>query len=130
MTVTHTFVLPVHNAQHELLQSVESILDDLGDRYQEFELLIIDDGSTDDTSDVARDLLAQFPQVRLIQRPTQYGLNSAVQTAVRNVRGEQVSIAVTNKDLSKIRFRRIESASGADWGAPHFRAPRKSNCEL
>jgi glycosyltransferase involved in cell wall biosynthesis len=129
MAVTHTFVLPVHNVQHDLLHSVETILDDLGDRYPEFELLIIDDGSTDDTRDVARDLLALFPQVRLIERPTQYGLDAAIQIALRNARGQQVSIAVTPGDLSRVRFRRIESARTPEGIAPHFRPRRVNRCD-
>lgn len=121
MTVTHTFVLPVRNAQRELRKSVETLLDDLGDRYQEFELLLIDDGSTDDTPDVARDLLARFPQVRLIERPTAYGLHSAIQTALRCARGQQISIAEKVNDLSRIHFRRIEPGNAAESKAPHFR---------
>ncbi len=121
MTVAHTFVLPVHNAQHRLHDSVEHLLNDLAERHDNFELMIIDDGSTDDTIEVARDLLKQFPQITVVHRPTRYGFDSAVQTALRGAKSKQVSVAVSNDDLSCIQIRRIEQMSPSHKPQPHFR---------
>ena len=51
-----TVLLPIHNAQHRLERQVAEILDVLPELTSRFELLIIDDGSTDDSFEVARHL--------------------------------------------------------------------------
>ena len=58
-----TVLLPVYNAQHRLERQVAEILDVLPELTSRFELMIIDDGSTDDSFEVARHLALKYPQV-------------------------------------------------------------------
>ena len=51
-------LLPVYNAQGKLEADVTEILEVLSEAARRFELCILDDGSTDDTADVARLLAA------------------------------------------------------------------------
>ncbi|WP_147125896.1 glycosyltransferase family 2 protein [Shimia ponticola] len=48
-----------------------------------FEIVLIDDGSTDDTADVIRGLQETRPHLRLIQHPTSGGQSSAVHSGVQ-----------------------------------------------
>jgi glycosyltransferase involved in cell wall biosynthesis len=57
-------LLPVHNAQATLGADVGRMLDLLPELTHDFDLVIIDDGSTDATCEVAHDLATQFPQVK------------------------------------------------------------------
>ena len=45
---------------------VEQLLDLLPDLTHAFEIVVVDDGSTDHTVDLARELAREYPQVRLI----------------------------------------------------------------
>jgi glycosyltransferase involved in cell wall biosynthesis len=58
-----TVILPAFNAQDFLTQTVRSVL---AQDYRNFELLIIDDGSTDETGAIAAEFVAQDDRVRLI----------------------------------------------------------------
>ena len=49
-----TVFMPVYNAEKYLKEAIDSILNQT---FQNFELLIIDDGSTDNTAEVVQDLL-------------------------------------------------------------------------
>jgi glycosyltransferase involved in cell wall biosynthesis len=60
-------LLPVRNAQSSLSASVHEILDVVAELTGRFELVIIDEGSTDGTWDVARELAQLYPQIRLRQ---------------------------------------------------------------
>jgi hypothetical protein len=75
-------LLPVHNAQHSLAAGVADILDALPVWAERFELIMIDDGSTDDTAEVALELATQFPQVRVVRHPVRLGLTEAMQTGM------------------------------------------------
>ena len=60
-----SLILSVHNAQKTIVQRVEWLLDMLPDLAVPFEVLIVDDGSTDHTDDILHELAREFPQIRL-----------------------------------------------------------------
>ncbi len=81
-------LLPVYNAQHRLAEGVTEILEVLPEFADRFELVIIDDGSSDDTAETARALAAQFPQVGVIRHPVRLGLGEAIQTGLDEAAAE------------------------------------------
>jgi hypothetical protein len=93
---TLSVLLPVYNAQGKLSGGVAEILEILSQWSGPFELCILDDGSSDDTADEARELAARFPQIRLIRHPVRLGLNEAIQTGLDHTDGELV--LVSNED--------------------------------
>ncbi len=60
-----TILMPAFNAEAFLQQSVGSILNQ---SFSNFELIIIDDGSTDNTYDVAMDLAAKDQRIKALQK--------------------------------------------------------------
>lgn len=62
-------VIPAYNAEKYLVQSVESILTQT---FTDFELLIIDDGSTDKTLEIANGFTD--PRIRVIKNPHNLGI--------------------------------------------------------
>jgi glycosyltransferase involved in cell wall biosynthesis len=81
-------LLPVYNAQHRLAEVVAQVLEVLPEFADRFELVIIDDGSTDDTAEAARAAAAQFPQVSVIRHPVRLGLGEAIQTGLDEAAAE------------------------------------------
>lgn len=58
-----SLIIPAYNAGHFLGNALESVLCQTG---REFEILIVDDGSGDDTADVAQEYAGRFSNIRLI----------------------------------------------------------------
>lgn len=58
-------VLPVYNSLHFIHAAISSILQQT---FPNFELILIDDGSTDGTEAIVREIAAQDPRIHLIQR--------------------------------------------------------------
>src|SRR5262245_19158235 len=85
-------LLPVYNGHHSLESTVAELLEWLPELTDHFELCILDDGSTDDTADVARELAARYPQIKLVRHPVRLGLAETIQTALDNTRGEVVLV--------------------------------------
>src|ERR687898_2841653 len=75
-----TVVIPCYNQAHFLGEAIESVL---SQSYPNFEILVVDDGSTDDTSEVA----TRYPRVRCIRQENQ-GLSGARNTGIGHARGE------------------------------------------
>jgi glycosyltransferase involved in cell wall biosynthesis len=85
-------LLPVKDAQATLNNSVQEILDAIADTGERFELLIIDDGSTDATSEVAHELSRHYPQIRMVRHGTPKGREAAIRTGLERSRGEVVML--------------------------------------
>jgi glycosyltransferase involved in cell wall biosynthesis len=62
--------LPVYNGANYLRQAVETILEQ---SYENFELIISDNASTDDTADICRDLSARDPRIRISRNQENVG---------------------------------------------------------
>lgn len=82
---------------HRCLQEVVAYLETLSDRFR-FEVLVVDDGSTDATRDVALAFAADHPEVRVLVHRTNYRLGPALRFAFGQSRGDYV--VVFDADLS------------------------------
>lgn len=83
-----TIYIPCHNYGRFLTQAVESVLAQF---YQEWELFIIDDGSSDDTQYIARHLKDRCPnQIRVIENETPMGLQRNANRILEIARGDYI----------------------------------------
>jgi Glycosyl transferase family 2 len=83
-SVRTTVVLPAFNEGAALPHVLDELAEYLDSSY---EVLVVDDGSTDDTADVA----ARYP-VRLVQHASNRGKGVAIRTGITEARGENVVI--------------------------------------
>src|SRR3712207_4601210 len=74
-----SIVIPCYNQAHFLGEAIESVL---AQTYPHFEVVVVDDGSTDNTEAVA----ARYPGVRCIRQENQ-GLAAARNTGIRRSNG-------------------------------------------
>lgn len=79
-----SIVVPVYNRAGPLREAVASAL---AQTYRPIEILIVDDGSTDDTPEVAARLAAEHPDARVIRRENG-GPGAARETGRQAARGE------------------------------------------
>ncbi len=100
-----TVVLPVYNGETRLRKSVHEILELASELTSKFGVLIIDDGSSDDTYEVAEELAAHFPQVTVRRHRQRRGLGSAIDYAQRRLRSDAIIVhdGVTPIDAGEIR---------------------------
>jgi Glycosyl transferase family 2 len=85
-----TIVLPVHNAESRLRKNVGELLDLASELTSKFGVLIVDDGSSDSTFEVAEELAAQFPQVSVRRHQQCRGLGATIDYVQRRVRSDAV----------------------------------------
>ena len=109
---TFTAIVPAYNAEATLAETVDSVL---AQSEQDFELLIVDDGSSDGTLELARTFEAD-PRVRTIHQQNK-GLAGARNTGIAAARGRYVAF-LDSDDLWMPDFLRDTGAAlDADPGA-------------
>ena len=69
-----TVLVPAFNEAANLTPTVERLIDALMITIEDFEIIIVDDGSTDDTAEVAERLARRHPQVRVVHNQRNMGL--------------------------------------------------------
>jgi glycosyltransferase involved in cell wall biosynthesis len=80
MPPTVSVIIPCYNREHFLGGAIESVL---RQSYRDFEIVVVDDGSTDGTAEVA----ARYEGVRLV-RQTNCGVSAARNAGLRESAGE------------------------------------------
>ncbi|NMM91479.1 glycosyltransferase [Rhodococcus sp. SRB_17] len=83
-------VLPAYNEGQNLAQVVPQVLASLHALSPQVEVLVVDDGSRDDTAAVARALCAAHPGVVLIELSRNFGKEAALTAGLDAARGEVV----------------------------------------
>lgn len=77
--------LPVYNGEDYLAQSLDALL---GQTYEDFELIISSNASTDATDDICRSYEARDPRIRFFRQPENIGAAPNHDFVFRQARGE------------------------------------------
>ena len=102
-----SIILPVCNAESKLARVVHQLLEVTSDLASNLELMIVDDGSTDDTAEIAMELCRQYPQVKTMRYAAQAGHIHAVRTGLVDTRGDVVLIQNVNAPISSEAIRQL-----------------------
>ncbi|MCF8218606.1 MAG: glycosyltransferase [Bacteroidales bacterium] len=81
-------VTPAYNAARFIQDTVESVRDQT---YQDWEMLIVDDCSSDDTVQVVKDLSGKDPRIRLFALEENVGAAEARNIAFRHAKGQYIA---------------------------------------
>lgn len=76
--------LPVYNSSPYVTESIEALL---GQTFEDFELIISDNASTDDTGDICRRYAKEDPRIRYFRQPQNVGLAPNHNFCVMQARG-------------------------------------------
>lgn len=128
-----TVLIPAFN-EHAVISI--SIVAALGSDYPEFEVLVLDDGSTDDTESAAREASAGDPRFRLYRDPVNRGKAEQLNVGFRMARYDLVVVTDADAHLHPKAIRRLVSRLMtspmlvAVAGAPHVTNRNRLICAL
>ncbi|MBN2474225.1 MAG: glycosyltransferase [Pirellulales bacterium] len=109
-------LLPVCNAQSTLAVMVQEVLDVVSELTDHFELVIVDDGSADATSEVAQELTRLYPQVCAISHSQCLGREAAIRTGLAHSSGRIVFLRDETSGLALDAVAKLwKSAPEDDW---------------
>ncbi|MCX7765387.1 MAG: glycosyltransferase family 2 protein [Candidatus Sumerlaeia bacterium] len=84
-------VVPIKNERDNIKPLVEEIIQTLAPTGWKYEIIYVDDGSTDDSFAVLQQLQSTVPQLRCVQLDRNYGQSAAFTAGINTARGELVA---------------------------------------
>lgn len=85
---TLSVVLPVYNAETTLVPTIQACLDGVAPHISDYEIIIVDDGSSDVTPTIANNLAGNYEPIMVIHHPHKRGYGCALMSGINAARGD------------------------------------------
>ncbi len=100
-----TIVLPMVNFERQLRSSVLEVLELANVFAHEFSIVIVDNGSTDETYETACELARTYPQIKVLRHSVRQGLGRVLELVRNNFSREMVVVhdGVSPIDIAQLK---------------------------
>jgi dolichyl-phosphate beta-glucosyltransferase len=112
---TYTIVIPAYNESVRLAASLEKVLAYVHAQNWNAEVIVVNDGSRDNTAEIVRTCAAKDPTLRLIENPGNRGKGYSVRNGMLHAKGEIVIFS--DADLSSPIEEAVKLLQALDDGA-------------
>jgi len=99
-TLDFSLVLPVFNEEKNIQKCLENLNQVLDSTFQNHELILVNDGSTDNTLEIIKNLNNKIPNMKIISYPVNKGKGHAVRAGVLQTKGDVVILLDGDCDIS------------------------------
>lgn len=89
-----SIVMPAHNEEDCIGQTIKELVVELASNEIEYEIVLVNDNSTDRTSEIAVDLQKKNKNIKIVNRKPPNGFGRAVQDGIDAATGDAVAIVM------------------------------------
>ena len=94
----YSIIIPAYNESGRLRPTLDQVLSYGQERGWDLEILVVDDGSRDNTTGIVREYGGRYPRVALLENPENHGKGFSVRAGMLHARGDVCLF--TDADLS------------------------------
>src|SRR3989344_9055566 len=85
-----SIIIPVFNEEVVILEAIKAVVQFFKEKNFDFEVIVVDDGSTDETDGITAEVSRENSLVKLIRLEKNQGKGAAVKTGVLSATGEWI----------------------------------------
>ena len=85
---TVSVIIPTYNRAHLVGRAIKSVLNQT---YRDFEIIVVDDGSTDNTKDIIKEFQKKDKRIKYIPYEKNKGGSAARNTGIKAAKGEYIA---------------------------------------
>lgn len=124
-------IIPAHNEVESVAATIEVVASELKAEQIPYEIVVVDDASSDGTGDVVRMIAQRDPAVRCIRSPRSPGFGQAVRSGLDEYTGDAVAIVMADlsdspQDLVRY-YRLLEEGFDCAFGSRFIRGGLTNN---
>jgi glycosyltransferase involved in cell wall biosynthesis len=114
-SASYSIILPAFNESSRIGPSLEKALAFVRKQGWKAEIIVVDDGSSDDTAEVVRSFMRSAPELRLLENPGNRGKGYSVRNGMLNARGE--ILLFSDADFSSPVYEAVKLVNAIEQGA-------------
>jgi len=92
----YSIVMPAWNEEEVIADTIGALTAHLDRTGHPYEIVVVDDGSTDRTPEILRDLAARHPAIRPVRNPGPGGYGFAIRRGLEHYRGDAVVVVTSD----------------------------------
>jgi glycosyltransferase involved in cell wall biosynthesis len=108
-----TIVVPALNEEDKIADTIRGILPPAGDLLDDFEIFLIDDGSTDATGLIMDSFATEDSRITVIHHPQRQGVGAAFETALKQAKFDFITLIPGDHAFQNEGIARMFKAAGA-----------------
>jgi len=133
-TMTYSIVIPAYNEGRRLAPTLDKVLGYVRQQGWDAEVIVVNDGSRDDTAEIVRSFAEKDPLLRFVENPGNRGKGYSVRHGMLKARGEVIVFSDADlsspiEEMPKL-LQRLESgadiAIGSRWLRAELQTKRQS----
>jgi len=94
-----SIIVPMYNAREYISEALESLIKQ---SYKNIEIIVVDDGSTDNSSEIAKNFSTKDKRIKLIENAQNAGVAAAKNRGIKEAAGEYIAYSGAD-DISHIK---------------------------
>ena len=108
-----TIVIPALNEQERIAETIEGVLPLARDLLDDFEIILIDDGSTDNTGAIMDRFTAEEPRILVVRRAQRQGVGAGFKSALQRAKFGAITLIPGDHAFQNQGIARMFKAAGA-----------------
>lgn len=105
-----TTVIPLYNKENSIRRAIYSVLNQQSDEPKQHELIIIDDGSTDNSAEIVERIVAEQPSHNIVlHRQTNQGVSAARNAGIKLAKNEYITFLDADDSYEINFYQEIEA---------------------
>lgn len=117
--------MPAYNEAENIKAMVEDVIQVMGTLADDYEVIVVDDGSRDGTGEVVESLAQRYPQVRLVQHQMNQGYGAAVFSGLTSASKELVFFTDSDRQFDLREIEKLLALIGQADLVVGYRVPRR-----
>lgn len=105
-------IIPALNEEGNLRNTVDSVYQAMGKKFDTYEILIFNDGSTDATGKIAEDLAEKDKNVKVIHNPKTRGFGYNISEGIKRAKCEYVTLVPGDNEVPAESTQKMFQAVG------------------
>jgi dolichyl-phosphate beta-glucosyltransferase len=115
MSVQYSIILPAYNESARIRPGLERALAFVREQRWNVEIIVVNDGSRDDTAEIVKQVMVNAPELRLLENPGNRGKGYSVRNGMLNAHGD--ILMFSDADFSSPIYESIKLIKAIEDGA-------------